>query len=219
MSRRAKPGADAPLLAWGDELRARKTRRRTLRRRAALIALGAAIVLASAAFPPAPRLVWNGTASAPAGLYAVTPDALAEPGDMVIARVPEPYRRLASTRRYLPMNVPLVKRVAAAAGDEVCAVGREVFVNGALIAGRRAFDRVGHPMPMWSGCVRLLSTPVGPARLSSAANASRRRTRDLRCSPSPGQSSPKAPRPISRRLALVASASQTRSASTSRTRR
>ena len=88
-------------------------------------------------------------------LYAVAPGSLAEPGDMVIARVPEPFRRLAATRHYLPMNVPLVKRVAAAAGDEVCALGQEIFVNGQPAAERRLFDGVGHVMPMWSGCVRL----------------------------------------------------------------
>lgn len=155
MNRRPKPAPGAPLLAWGDALKARRTRRRRLLRRAALVALGAAIVLASAVSPPAPRLVWNLSASAPTGLYAVTPGSLAEPGDMVIARVPAAHRRLAATRRYLPMNVPLVKRVAAAAGDEVCALGERIFVNGVWIAGRRMADGAGRPMPMWSGCVRL----------------------------------------------------------------
>lgn len=155
MSRRPKLAADAPLLAWGDELRARKTRRRSLRRRAVLIALGAVAVLGSAAFPPAPRLIWNASASAPMGLYAVTPAAFAEPGDMVIARVPVPFRRFAATRHYLPENVPLVKRVAAAAGDEVCALGREIFVNGHPVTTRRIADGAGRAMPWWSGCVRL----------------------------------------------------------------
>lgn len=155
MSRRTQRGVDAPLLAWGDALRAAKVRRRKLGRRIAVTAAGGAVVLASAMFPPAPRLVWNTSASAPIGLYAVSPGGLAEPGDMVIARVPAPFRRLAATRRYLPMNIPLVKRVAAAAGDEVCAFGREIFVNGRWIAERRVADRAGRPMPIWSGCVRL----------------------------------------------------------------
>jgi type IV secretory pathway protease TraF len=53
------------------------------------------------------------------------------------------------------MNVPLVKRVAAAAGDEVCALGHEIFVNGRWIAERLAADGASRPMPLWSGCVRL----------------------------------------------------------------
>lgn len=155
MTGRNARGADAPLLAWGDALRAAKTRRKRLGRRVAIGATGAAILLTSAAFPPTPRLVWNASASAPIGLYSVTPGDLAEPGHMVIARVPGPFRRLAATRRYLPMNVPLVKRVAAAAGDEVCALGQEIFVNGRWIAERRVTDGAGRAMPMWSGCVRL----------------------------------------------------------------
>jgi len=112
-------------------------------------------VIGSAAFPPAPRLVWNASASAPVGLYAVAPGSSAEPGDMVIAHVPMPWQRFAATRRYMPINVPLVKRVAAAAGDEVCALGQEIFVNGRWTAARRVVDGAGRPMPKWSGCVRL----------------------------------------------------------------
>jgi len=152
--RRARAG-DAPLLAWGDALRADKARRSRLRRRVAITGAGIALVLASAALPPAPRLVWNASASAPVGLYAVSPGAALAPGDMVIARVPDPFRRLAAERRYLPMNVPLVKRVTALAGDEVCALGQEIFVNGRWTAERRLADGRGRPMPMWSGCARL----------------------------------------------------------------
>lgn len=148
-------GGDAPLFAWGDALRAAKLRRRRLERRIAAVAIGAVIVLGSAAFPPVPRFVWNASASAPIGLYSASPGALVELGDMVIARVPDPYRRLAATRRYLPMNVPLVKRVAAAAGDDVCALGQEIFVNGRWIAERLVADGAGRPMPLWSGCIRL----------------------------------------------------------------
>src|SRR3546814_7855156 len=74
---------------------------------------------------------------------------------MVIARVPDPWRMLAARRHYIPANVPLVKHVAAAAGDEVCALGQEVFINGRLVAERRAVDAGDRPMPSWSGCVRL----------------------------------------------------------------
>jgi len=146
---------DAPLLDWGDALRAAKLRRRRLGRRSAIIGAGIAIVLTSAALPPAPRLIWNASASAPIGLYAVSPGAPAKPGDMVIARVPERFRRLAAERRYLPMNVPLVKRVIAYAGDEVCALGQDIFVNGRWTAERRVVDGMGRPMPIWTGCERL----------------------------------------------------------------
>jgi conjugative transfer signal peptidase TraF len=154
MNGRRDHAGDAPLLAWGDALRAAKTRSR-LRRRIVITGAGIAVLLASVAVPPAPRLVWNASASAPVGLYTVTPGASVEPGDMVIARVPASFRRLAAERRYLPMNVPLVKRVAGYAGDEVCVLKNRIFLNGRPIAVRRATDREGRPMPAWHGCIRL----------------------------------------------------------------
>jgi conjugative transfer signal peptidase TraF len=153
--RRHSGAADAPLLAWGDALRDTKRDRAKQRRRIAIVAVGASIVLASAALPPVPRLVWNVSASAPIGLYRVDPDAPIGPGDMVIARVPERYRQMAAARRYIPLDVPLVKGVAAYAGDEVCARNRQIFINGGPITARRTTDGHGRAMPMWSGCVRL----------------------------------------------------------------
>jgi conjugative transfer signal peptidase TraF len=155
MSRRHVGIADAPLFAWGDALRAAKLRRRILARRAVAVATGSIVVLGSAALPPAPRLVWNASASAPIGLYAVSPGVPTAPGDMAIVRLPERHRRLAATRRYLPMNVPLVKRVAASARDEVCASGQQIWVNGRLVVERMGVDGAGRPMPSWTGCVRL----------------------------------------------------------------
>lgn len=155
MSRRRASANDAPLLAWGDALRAEKVRRRRLDRRIFAVSLVIGALALTIPLPPAPRLVWNASASAPVGLYVVAPGASAEPGEMVVARVPHRYRQLAATRRYVPLNVPLVKRVAAYAGDEVCALGQEIFVNGRWIAERRLVDARGRSMPMWSGCTIL----------------------------------------------------------------
>lgn len=113
------------------------------------------MLLLSAMLPPTPRLVWNASASAPVGLYSVEPGAMLEPGDMAIARVPRRYRHLAASRRYLPLNVPLVKRVAAYAGDEICALGSQVFINGRWAAERRTADAAGRSMPFWTGCLVL----------------------------------------------------------------
>ncbi|WP_232494812.1 S26 family signal peptidase [Novosphingobium kaempferiae] len=151
IGRRAGP-QDAPLFAWGEALRIRKEARRRLRRRMLLVGLGAGIVLGAAALPPSPRLIWNASASAPIGLYRVIPGAPITKGDMVAARLPEPYRKLAAARRYIPRDVPLVKRVAAEAGDEVCALGDQVFVNGRPVARRKKVDAMGRVMPSWHGC-------------------------------------------------------------------
>ncbi|HEV7311323.1 S26 family signal peptidase [Sphingopyxis sp.] len=117
----------------------------------------AASLAATLLVDPRPRLVWNASASAPVGLYAVGDGAALVRGDMAIARVPGEFRMFAARRHYLPANVPLVKRVAAAAGDEVCAVGARVMVNGRLVARRLDRDGAGRPMPWWSGCAELRS--------------------------------------------------------------
>lgn len=155
MTRRDIRGTATPLLDWGEQLRATKHRRRILGRRVTVTGIGITFLGLTMAFPPAPRLVWNASASAPIGLYAVTPGAPVDAGDMVIARVPDPWRMMAAQRRYIPVNVPLVKRVAAVAGDEVCALGQEIFVNGTWVVERRVADARGRPMKWWSGCVRL----------------------------------------------------------------
>jgi len=110
----------------------------------------------SIAIPPAPRLVWNTSASAPLGLYWVRPEVPVAKGDMVIARTPAAVRHLAAARRYVPANVPLVKRVAGVVGDRVCAAGTLLSVNGRQVAVRRAADGQGRAMPWWQGCRTLI---------------------------------------------------------------
>lgn len=128
------------------------------RKRAALLALaaaGALVVVAPLVLRPAPRLVWNASASAPIGLWRVRPGATVAVGDRALAVPPPAARALAARRGYLPTNVPLIKGVAAVNGDLVCADGPVLAVNGAPVAMRRAADRHGRPLPWWSGCLRL----------------------------------------------------------------
>src|SRR5690606_18768698 len=73
---------DLPLLGWADELRRTHTVRRRRRIRFGAVALLIGLVGAIAIVPPTPRLVWNVSASAPVGLYAVAPGAALARGDM-----------------------------------------------------------------------------------------------------------------------------------------
>ncbi len=143
---------DLPLFAFGDALRLGRRRRRTIVRRGVVIGIGTACVALTIAFPPLPRLVWNASASAPIGLYAVTPGASLQRGDMVIARTPAAVREMAARRHYIPANVPLVKRVAGVPGDRICASGNSVFVEGRRVVTRLALDTMGRPLPWWTGC-------------------------------------------------------------------
>lgn len=142
-----------PIVRW---VRPTSRRRRARARRSlAWMVIGTALVSASAgldSLQPAPRLIWNASASAPIGLWRVDPHAPVRIGDMVLAHMPEGVRALAAERRYLPMNVPLLKRVAAAQGDLVCALGPRLFVNGRLAATRYEADRQGRSLPWWRGC-------------------------------------------------------------------
>jgi conjugative transfer signal peptidase TraF len=108
----------------------------------------------SASLTPTPRLIWNASASAPIGFYWRVAGA-PSPGDLVLARAPFWARKLAAERRYLPIGVPIIKRVAAVAGDVVCASGDAISIDGRLVAHRLASDRMGRPLPWWEGCETL----------------------------------------------------------------
>ncbi len=146
-----------PLLEWHPPL----TRVARARRRPILIAgvfglalLGAATALDSTV-RPAPRVIWNASASAPIGFWRVHPGVRVHTGDMVLAHTPDSVRLLAAERHYLPANVPLLKRVAAGSGDTVCAFGSAIIIDGRAVAKRRVADPHGRPLPWWTGCEHL----------------------------------------------------------------
>lgn len=148
-------GPNWPATPAGERLRRTAERRLRGRRRLKLLVLAglAAGPAAASAYWKVPTLLlWNASASAPVGLYAISRGPAARPGDMVIAWAPRPARSLAAARRYIPANVPLVKRVAAVARDRICANGPEIRINGRLAAVRRKQDSAGRPMPWWEGC-------------------------------------------------------------------
>ncbi|WP_077148875.1 S26 family signal peptidase [Sphingopyxis sp. KK2] len=140
-------------MAWGEALRTAREARGQLRLRFAAGAAGIAALLVTVIVPPVPRLIWNASASAPRGLYVVSPGGRIVVGDMVVARTPEPWRSLAARRHYLPANVPLVKRAVAVAGDEICARGASLSVNGVPAVTRLGRDAEGRTLPWWEGCV------------------------------------------------------------------
>ncbi len=152
MNRRIDSDGDRPLVAWGRALRRKRLARRRRLGWTCFVAIGTAPVGVTIARPPLPRLVWNASASAPVGLYAVSPGAPISVGDMVIAWPPPAARRLAAARAYLPAGVPLVKRVAAGPGDRICAAGDAITINGVAVTNRARTDGQGRPMPSWSDC-------------------------------------------------------------------
>lgn len=125
--------------------------------RAILIAggLGLAGLVAPIALPASPRLLWNATASVPIGLYRLNPHPRVVRGILVAVTPLPQVAQLAARRGYLPMGVPLLKRVAGVEGDLVCRAGTMIFVDGRPIGRALASDRCGRPLPRWRGCAWL----------------------------------------------------------------
>lgn len=128
-------------------------------RRYGLLIAGSVILatLATLALPVTRYIVWNVTASVPTGLYAIRGKASLHVGERVAIEPPPTLRQLLAERRYLPVGVPLIKRIAAVSGQRICRFRHGVTIDGALVGIARARDRLGRPLPAWFGCRRLRS--------------------------------------------------------------
>jgi conjugative transfer signal peptidase TraF len=114
----------------------------------------AALGVGLSAVPPLdpPFLIWNASASVSIGLYAVELPTDLRVADLVVSRPPEPLAKFLADRAYLPRGVPLLKHVAALAGQSVCRNGFAVTIDGAAIGEARERDSRGRPLPSWQGC-------------------------------------------------------------------
>lgn len=119
---------------------------------AAVAALFGALFTAVTWLEPAPRLLWNASASAAIGLYWIDVGAAPETGDLVAIVPPPELARFLGARGYLPPDVPLLKRVAGLPGALVCRSGVFVTIDGVGVARALARDRANRPLPIWTGC-------------------------------------------------------------------
>jgi conjugative transfer signal peptidase TraF len=126
-----------------------------------LLVSGAACLLLSAGwlFQPAKRLIFNTTASAPLGFYwlAATEPAV---GDLALVRPPQALARWMAIRGYLPLNVPLIKHVAAVGGQAVCGRGGLVRIDGRVVARPLHRDHLGRPLTAYTACRTLRADEV-----------------------------------------------------------
>ncbi len=107
-----------------------------------------------------PIIVYNASGSVPIGYYRVSEITQLHRGSLVLVRTPDSVRQLADQRRYLPNSVSMLKAVAALSGDEVCAAGNLISINGQPSVTRQIRDRAGRPMPRWNGCRTLQGDEV-----------------------------------------------------------
>ena len=132
----------------------------TLRRPGVRVLVGMVVgvgALAAAAWiKPAVHLVYNPTDSAPPGWYGVVPPHDFRVGDLVVAKLPSDAAIFASTRDYLPRSVPILKQIAATAGQHVCVRDGVVYVDGIGVARTLGVDGRQRPLTAWPGCRRLV---------------------------------------------------------------
>lgn len=130
-------------------------RRRRWRRALASVGATAILLTTIPLFIDLPlRFLWNASASVPRGLYMVS-DGRPARGDLAVVRPAPDVARYMARRRYVPLGIPLLKPVVAASGATACRDDIAVTIDGRPAATALRADRLGRPLPVWSGCVRL----------------------------------------------------------------
>jgi conjugative transfer signal peptidase TraF len=106
------------------------------------------------------QLLWNATASAPIGLYAVGPASKLQIGDLVVVKPDEALEDLMVERGYIGSGVPLLKHIAALSGQQVCRIGRDIMIDGRFAAAALDRDSRGRELPVWQGCQHIAPNVV-----------------------------------------------------------
>ncbi|WP_186236908.1 S26 family signal peptidase [Burkholderia gladioli] len=130
---------------------------------AGLSACGFAALAWGSFVSPLPHLTYNPSDSVAVGWYRVDPldhrasslPRLLSVDSIVLVPLPAQAAALAAQRGYLPVRVPLLKRIGAVAPQEVCIAKGIVRIDGVPVAAALPADRLGRPLPSWRQCRRL----------------------------------------------------------------
>lgn len=115
---------------------------------------GCVLLAAPLLLNPVPRLLFNTTASAPIGLYWLD-HRKPKIGDWVVVQPPPALATWMARRGYLPVNVPLLKHLAAGDGQTVCGRAGRITIDGRPVAVARNRDRWGRALQPFDRCQRL----------------------------------------------------------------
>lgn len=99
-----------------------------------------------------PRYIWNASNSVPIGLYRVQPATRLTVTELVAVQPPDLLAAFLDLNGYLPIGVPMLKRVLAIPGQTVCRNGLTIAVDGIDVGDAKERDGRGRPLPTWHGC-------------------------------------------------------------------
>jgi conjugative transfer signal peptidase TraF len=107
-----------------------------------------------------PSYIWNASESVPIGLYRLQPVHRLSVTELVAIRPPEPLETFLDWNGYLPVGVPMLKRILALPGQTVCRTGLTITVDDVEVGQARERDGRGRPLPVWQGCRLLLADEI-----------------------------------------------------------
>ncbi len=112
----------------------------------------ATILLLSTVGGATPHYIWNASNSVPIGLYRVQPATQLTVTELVAVQPPDLLAAFLDLNGYLPVGVPMLKRVLALSGQTVCRNGLTIAVDGIDVGEAHERDARGRPLPVWHGC-------------------------------------------------------------------
>src|ERR1700716_4435502 len=87
-----------------------------------------AVLLLSTAGGATPHYIWNASNSVPIGLYRLRPVTKLTVTELVAVQPPDLLAAFLDLNGYLPIGVPMLKRVLALPGQTVCRSGLTIAV-------------------------------------------------------------------------------------------
>jgi conjugative transfer signal peptidase TraF len=72
--------------------------------------------------------------------------------ELVAIQPPDLLAAFLDLNGYLPIGIPMLKRVLALPGQAVCRYGLAIVVDGIDVGQARERDGRGRPLPAWQGC-------------------------------------------------------------------
>jgi conjugative transfer signal peptidase TraF len=116
---------------------------------------GLAFLIEASFVRPIPRVIYNASDSVPVGWYRIESTDALHVGGIVLARLPSEPAAFAARRGYLPMRIPLLKRIGAMAPQVVCVRDGIVSIDSIPVAVTLFLDDAGRRLTAWPECRRL----------------------------------------------------------------